>query len=71
MYQLFLYTYISNVPFNYIMMINKRRLHVVSSRLDKKQYLGKFSQIHPRYDFLRLPCDQTTNQGTATSNFIY
>ena len=43
----------------------------MSSRLDKKQNLGKFWQIHPRHEFLRLSCDQTTNQGTATSNFIY
>ena len=41
----------------------------MSSRLDKN--FGKFWQIHPSYEYLRLLCDQTTNQGTATSNFIY
>ena len=43
----------------------------MSSRLDKKQNFGKFWQIHPRHEFLRLPSDQTTNQGTATFNIIY
>ena len=48
----------------YVWRKNKWRLHVVSSRFDKKENFGKFWQIHPRYEFLRLPCDQTT------SNFI-
>ena len=44
----------------------------MSSRLDKKKNFGKFWQIHPlRHEFLRLPSDQTPNQGTATSNIIY